>query len=186
MIERVKIKITALACCILLASLLAGCGKADIDQAVPPTDGETVASTQQTLPEGTHYDDDAAVQPPAAEKTDPDTVGVETPWGTLFYEARWADVMLTEQEQTGDSLYVRFYAEMDGCRYDLFTVTIGADEANAGQITDYRGTARNVFVTMEDPGNLSDLKDEQKNVLYAMQEQINFVIGRLRDEGEVQ
>ena len=181
MIEQVKFKIITLPCCILLLSLLSGCGIADRTQTVPPATDDLVVSTQQTVPDGIYYDDTAAEQTQPTEETQPQPIAVQTPLGTLYYDACWVEMMRTEQETADQSLVVRFYADLEGQRYDLFSVTIGAAEANAGQITDDRGTSRNVYVTVEDLGDLSALEDEQKNVLYAMQEQINFVIGKLHD-----
>ena len=140
MIKRVKFKIITLPCCILLASLLAGCGNADSDQTAPPKDGGATVSSQQTLPEDLYYDDTTTPQTQYSEETKPQSIAVQTSWGTLYYDAHWSDVMGTEQEMADQTLSVRFYADLEGHRYDLFTVTIGGAEANAGQITDDRGT----------------------------------------------
>lgn len=163
--KAMKLKRT-LVCLGLLLPLIAGCAGGNGGQKDTGTEPrkEPAEETHQTQP----------------VETEPASVEVETPFGSLYYQAQWQELMRTEQEQTDDGVIVRFLAELDGTEYPLFTVTVGGSEANAGRITDAAGTGRNVFVELADPGDLSGLTEEVKNYLYAMQEEINYVIQKIK------
>lgn len=164
-----------LACCVLLVPILAGCAGGGSQSTAgdsspnPPATQAATAQTPQTEPS---YPTEPA---PAA-------VAVETPYGSLYYQEKWADTMVTRQEQTADGLRVSFSTELEGTEYLLFAVTLGGSEANAGLITDEQGTQSNVFVELGDLGDLSSLTQEQKNYLYAIQEDINFLIQKLNEK----
>lgn len=170
-----------LALLLLTATMLVGCGVRNTEPTVLP--GEDGPAETAALPEDTTcaepVQDTAATEASSPEETEPAPIPVETPYGTLYYQARWEGTMLTEQTQTDDALCISFIAEMEGVQYRLFSVTIGGTEANAGSIADSEGTVRNVFVAMEELGDLSALTDAQRDILYAMQEEINFVINKI-------
>ena len=108
-------------------------------------------------------------------------VPVETVYGTLYYQDQWIDYMVVQQQQSGNTLTVKFQAQIADVVYSLFTLTIGEPtEAAIGKITDGSGTKRDVVASMDELGDLSELSEEEKNRLYAMQEDINFVIENLR------
>lgn len=176
-----KAKVTLALLLLLAAAMLAGCGVMNTEPTVLPTEdgpAETAA-----LPEDTTgaepVQETAVTEASSPEETESPPVPVETPYGTLYYQARWEGTMLTQQTQTGDALCVSFLAELEGVQYPLFSVTIGGAEANAGSIADSEGTLRNVFAAMEELGDLSALTDAQRDILYAMQEEINFVVNKI-------
>lgn len=161
---------------LLLAALLSGCTAPAQTKPQPPEttasptiQAEVPAQTEAVLPEAST----------AARETEPAPIPVETPYGTLYHQARWEGMLRTEQTMTDDVLCVTFFAELEGGSYRLFSVTIGGAEANAGTLCDGEGTCRNVFAVMEEPGDLSGLSDDQKDTLYALQEEINFVLDKL-------
>lgn len=173
-----KGKTTAVAC-LLLAMLLSGCKAEHPDQTV--TTHTPAISTQTSLPEETVEvpQEHAAAESAPVPETEPEPVAVETPYGTLYYQHRWDGIVQTEQNMTENVLCVTFFAEIEGTQYRAFSVIIGGPEANAGRIRDGEGAERNVCVSMEDLGDLSALTDDQRDMLYALQEEINFVTDKL-------
>ena len=108
-------------------------------------------------------------------------VAVNTVYGVLYYQDQWIDYMVVQQEQSATVLTVIFQAEMDGKMYSLFTLTIGSQTGSVvGRITDADGTQRGVVAVMSDLGDISHLTENERNRLYAMQEDINFVIANLK------
>ena len=160
-------KLLVCACALLLAVLLAGCGA---EQADAETD------TQKQEPELTIRTAEKQ------EETDsPESLSVNTDYGTLFYPAQWADLIQTEAEAAGDTIVVSFSTAIGEKTYPLFKVTIGGTEgAEVGQLTDREGTKRTVYMSMdeieEDPG----LTGEERDRLYTMQEDLNYLIDHLK------
>ena len=109
------------------------------------------------------------------------SVCVSTAYGRLFYQDQWIDFMQVEQSQEGDVITVVFQGSVNEQKYKLFTLTIGAQSGSPiGTITDDSGVTRNVCAQMHELGDLSGLSEGEKNRLYAMQEDINFVIANLK------
>ncbi len=162
---------------LLLAAVLSGCAAEDQKQMLP-SQGSTSAPAAQTA-SPTRTPEETIAQSTALPETEPQPIPVETPYGTLYHQSQWEGLLLTEQTMTDGVLCVTFLAEIDGTGYRLFQVTIGGPEANAGTICDGEGTRRNVLVQVEELGALAELTGEQRNMLYAMQEEINFVIDKL-------
>ena len=80
-----------------------------------------------------------------------------------------------------DSDTVKFITEQDGKTYTLFSLSIGEEVGQlAGTLTDKRGTSRDVYVTVYDLGDISELAQDKQDQLYAMQEAVNVVIENLK------
>ena len=102
---------------------------------------------------------------------------VETEYGTLYYPARWKDVLVTAQEKSDEMLTVDFSASVEGKEYRLFQVVIGGQEGNsAGILTDDTGNQRNVQLSVEELAGIEELSEEEQNQLYAMQEGVNDLL----------
>lgn len=169
---RVRQAAALLWCLILVVALMAGCA-ADSSPTEPPHTEAPTAAPTEAVEEPT-----AAEEQPAAA---PEGVEVSTSFGSLYYQEQWEEFMRTEQTQTDNSVAVSFQSEINGVVYDLFTVTIGEGEGAAvGVLTDGNGQTRSVYVSMEEIALSSDLTEEECNRLYAMQEEVNFVIDNLK------
>jgi hypothetical protein len=175
--DRMKRKTAAMVCLLMMTALLTGCADRNPQQTVPPTES-THAPAVQTLPP-MEIPEETTAESTAAPETEPQPIPVETPYGTLYYQPQWEGLLLTEQTMTDDVLCVTFLTRIGEQEYQLFRISIGVPEANAGTICDREGNRRNVQVSMEELGDLSALTDDQKNMLYALQEEINFVIDKL-------
>ena len=154
-----KKRVGLLIVCILLAvATLMGCSPKN---EYPTTQGNPLPSGTITpsRPEGDGY------------------VIVETPYGELYYQDQWVDSMQVEQTQEQDVLKVVFGTQINGNVLTLFTLEIGGGSGRKiGQLTDSRGTKRDVNATVHSlPENLA-LTEEEANRVYAMQEEINYII----------
>lgn len=155
---------------VLLLTAFAGCGnQGEVELTDPSTE-----TTEQT---------EAAPDETQEEQIPEDTnvVVVSTPYGELRYQEQWVEFMKTKQEMEGDILYVTFAAEFNGLEYELFELVIGEDgEDPVTQITDAEGTKRNVNVNFTELVEYPELAEDEQNRLYAMQEDINFVVENIK------
>ena len=88
--------------------------------------------------------------------------------------------MTTEQQENGDTIVVSFVATLHNTSYRLFEVTIGGTEgAAAGELTDNGGTKRTVYMQVYELEGDSELTATEQNRLYAMQEDLNYLIDHL-------
>jgi hypothetical protein len=150
-------------CALLMAAMLMGCTSKD---------GEGHTNTGDLLPSG-------SVTP---NRPETDTyVLVTTQYGELYYQEQWEAYMKVEQVQNQNVLQVRFKTEINGNEYALFTLEIGGGSgAKIGQLTDSRGTKRDVNVTVHPIAEDLPLTTEEANRVYAMQEEINYIIQYLQ------
>lgn len=144
---------------LMLSALFSGCAPENEESSVPNTSGTYSA----VRPEGNAY------------------VIVETPYGELYYQDQWEEFMRVEQTQDGSVLRVAFSADINAKIYALFTLEIGGGTgAKLGQLTDANGTKRTVYATVHTIAEDSELSADELNRLYAMQEDINYVMQYLK------
>ena len=160
-------KIVSLLLVLLLMAALAGCGSDKTPQTEP-----TPAPVQQVDPQ-------EAVTEPQEENLN--VVTVNTSYGDLYYQEQWSEHMLVTQQLDGELLVVAFIAEFNGIQYPLFELMIGADkEESVAQLTDAEGTKRHVAVNFLELGEYPDLAEDEQNQLYAMQEDINYIVDNIK------
>lgn len=153
--------IAAAAACVLLgAVLMSGCGAEETPETTPEA-----STTETTLAEAGQ-----------------DICTVETPCGELHFQARWSDYMQIRQEQEGDTHRVFFMARLNEKDYPLFDLAIGpaADETDTMVLTDEQGIRHRVDVNMEESMEYAELDSNGQEILYSMQEQINFIIENMK------
>lgn len=101
---------------------------------------------------------------------------IQTAWGELRYPGKWEPYLLVEQK-TEDA--AEFYAKLPGKEpLLLFTVCFGADETMA-VITDQAGVETGVGIRFQELTPDSSWNQEELNVVYAMQEDLNFLLNAL-------
>lgn len=156
-----KILILAAVCILLLCICLQGCG------------------AEKSVEEGPE-----TVSPPPTGQVDApisDYIAIETAYGTLYYPDQWEQFIKTEQETVGDTIAVSFSAVIQDTVYPLFEVTIGGTEGTeVGKLTDADGTKRTVYMRMDKLTEDPALTDGEQNRLYAMQEDLNYLIDNLK------
>ncbi len=111
----------------------------------------------------------------------PTDIVIETEFGVLHYPEQWQEFVNVQQERQGEGITVLFTAQINGTEYPLFDAVIGNGEGvQVGDLTDADGRQRPVFIRMtgleEDP----DLAENEQNRLYAMQEDLNYLIDHLQ------
>ena len=123
---------------------------------------------------------DEQLQEEAEEKL-PEYVIVSTEYGDLYYQYQWKEFMKTEQTKVEDTIVVDFRADIQQGEYQLFRITIGGEQEEVhGKLTDSKGTERNVYVSMNEIVMPEDMSEGEQNRLYAMQEEINYVLAHLK------
>lgn len=153
-----------------------------VSQTEAPTESTEVTEVTEEPTEAPTKPAEAPTEAPTEVPTEPDDgrVRVYTKYGKLYYQDQWVDFMRTVQTEEGKNLVVSFVAEFDGVKYPLFQLIIGeCDGDPIGQLTDDQGVKHNVFVAMEEIGELTQLTEGEQNRLFAMQEEINFIIENL-------
>lgn len=108
-----------------------------------------------------------------------DTV-IETVYGNLYFPDQWQEFLVTDQKEGDGTVSISFAANIKEQNYPLFTVTIGGEEDNpAGSLTDADGNKRNVYVKLDEIPESDALNEGEQNRLYAMQEDVNYLLDNL-------
>lgn len=140
---------------LMLLTLLTGCAKKS------PLPQETDTKTQ--TPEG--------------------MMAITTEFGNLYYPDQWREFVSVDEQSSENATTLSFKAKIGDAVYPLFEVEIGegAETSNAiGTLTDDKGIGRNVYASMEDLPDTSQLSEEELDRLYAMREGLNDLIENLK------
>lgn len=106
---------------------------------------------------------------------------ISTQYGDLYYPDQWTECVQIDQSTAGNALVVSFAAQINDVQYPLFKVTIGeGDGSKIGELTDSAGTKRDVYLQLEEIQEDPNLNDGEQNRLYAMQEDLNYLIDNLK------
>ena len=166
-------KVRTLLCMTIIAGLLAVTGCAGGSSG---NGGQKTASQEASGNGGA----DAAGQETSDQQAAED-MEIKTKYGMLHYPDQWREFAKIEQSEEGDVVSVSFTAVINENEYPLFTVNIGGgDGSEVGKLTDAEGKERIVYI------NASEIKEEEaldaneQNRLYAMQEDINYVVDHLK------
>lgn len=153
--------------CMIISFVLIGCGQQNAPASAPT---EPIGQAEEN-----------ADVPQAEDVQSDESIPVETKFGTLYYNAQWADFMKISVDEQDKSVRVTFLATVKDTDFRLFDVVIGEWEGvPAGQITGQDAVSRNVYVVLDDVEPDASLSAEESNRLYAMQEDINFVLDHLK------
>jgi len=159
-------KIVRIMALVLLAVLLAGCGKDAPAQTVPTTDPPTVPVTTEEYIPG------------LLEQAKQDGIGVETPYVTLYYPKQWTELQSAEVTKSGENYTMTFCAAVGDQTVELFSMIIGPEEAEGYLL----GTLDDVYVysvmNEQDP---ADWSEEDYMDLCRQQEYINELILQLHE-----
>lgn len=162
-----KTNMTCFISLILLCVLLAGCSAVESGSSSKQQEGIAAEHTAGSVESA-----------PTVEEVEESKI--ETAYGTLYYPKQWEEYVTTEQQENGDTIVVSFVATLHNTSYRLFEVTIGGTEgAAAGELTDAEGTKRTVYMQVYELEGDSELTATEQNRLYAMQEDLNYLIDHL-------
>lgn len=151
-------------CVLLISLLITGCSSANDDV---KGDGEANTDLQQT--QNTHEDD----------------FEIKTTYGVLYFPNQWEDYVQVDQAQENESVEVAFSGKIkeDAELVPLFSIIIGddaGDAAAAGKLTGDDGVQRMVSVKIEEIVEDDSLSETEQNRLYAIQEELNYLIDNLK------
>ena len=143
-----------------IVSLFAGCGKK-----TPESTADPAVNQSESMPPEEEFEDTTTLSE------------INTGFGTLYIPQKYEQLLKAE----ADSDTIKFITEQDGKTYTLFDLRIGKEFGQlAGTLTDKRGTSRDVYVTVYDLGDISELAQDKQDQLYAMQEAVNVVVENLK------
>ena len=110
-----------------------------------------------------------------------DCLEVETKEGTLKYPDQWEEFAKAKVDESAGSTVIHYTASFDKKTYELFDVTIGKGEGSkVGEIKGEDGKTRPVYVSMKKLEGIDKLSKAKQNRLYAMQEDVNYIIDNLK------
>ena len=162
-------KLGCIVCALLLVTLLARCGGDNVEDRSDTTQIQGVAA---------ETDGSAATE---VDDVADGALSVDTSYGTLYYPEQWGEYLLTEESWDAETLQVSFSAQINGTVYPMFQVVVGdSDEVEVGTLTDESGTQRKVYMKVTELEEEDALTDTEQNRLYAMQEDLNYVIDHLK------
>ena len=143
---------------VLALLLLTGCGKDEPAQ--EPTEVETTAVTEATIP----------YIPSVLDEAKKDGTAVETPYVTLYYPNTWTELERVEVTQDGENCRVTFKTVVADRELELFSLILGPEEADGYLL----GTLDGVFVySLMNEQNPKDWSEEDYTNISRQQEYIN-------------
>lgn len=165
----------------VLFTMLAGCNAAEVPSSAASMQGqvESMPQAEETLDSQIAAESSSEKEP--EEQKDIERIAIETQFGTLYYQEQWREFMRVELAGDSSCVTVDFEAEINGVRYPLFQVSLGqADGDPVKQIADAQGATHNVYVSVYEMGEHPMLTEGEQNRLYAMQEEINYVLENIK------
>lgn len=119
-----------------------------------------------------------------ADKTDVQEIQINTPYCTLYFPGTWQDMLRTEQTELpeADSLVVAFYGKLEAHEdQHVFDILIQNEktEDSLGAILCTDGEKRYVTTVFYSTDSIESWPETDKNLIYAMQEDINYIIDKL-------
>ena len=120
-----------------------------------------------------------SVEVSETEAAEPMTI--DTPYGQLFYPANHGDHLEIVTED-GEIYSLQFCCTMDGKRLPLFTIYFGGTQGTpAATLSDAEGNETQIYLVIEDLVFGEEWSEEEKTLAYAMQEDVNFLLGNLAE-----
>ena len=156
---------------LLVALIAAGCHNEVEPPLVNTVIGDTAAPVETTPGEQDLQTPDAHVE----------DIVTKTPYGELYFPGQWAEYTQIDQVSGSGFVEVIYSAQFNVRNIPLFSIIIGEGEGvQAGTITAEDGTQRNVYVKFEELEEDESLGKIEQNRLYAMQEDLNYLLDNLK------
>lgn len=162
-----KLKKTALTLVsfLMICGLAAGCGNS-----------ETVEKEKENPKEALEDSGEVTTQ-----NVVPEDIEIETEFGTLHFPEQWTEFVDVEQASDGETATAKFNAVINEKNYELFTIIIGnGDGVEIGELTDSEGKTRTVYAELVELETDDSLSEGEQSRLFAMQEDLNYVIEHLK------
>jgi len=104
---------------------------------------------------------------------------VETPYCNLVYPGKWAEILVVEQDE--ETHTVHFYGNVEGkAKQLIFSVYFGGEEGDEiATVKDENGSSVSVRIAWSELEFDDSWSEGERNTLYAMQEDVNYLIDAL-------
>ena len=114
--------------------------------------------------------------------TDKKDFEIETPHCTLYYPAKWKEQVRIETVE-GNAFRVEFYGQVEGKEEQhLFDIAFGGEEGyTLGHLITKDDSKIAVNIVSYDFAPGEGWQDAEANIIYAMQEDINYIIDKLEE-----
>lgn len=113
---------------------------------------------------------------------DEEAFTIETVYGNLYYPKKWEPQLRTEIVEE-ENYTVKFYGVVeDKEEQHLFSLVFGDNGSKLGSL-EKDGEIITVSIAFEETSMDENWSDDEKKVIYAMQEDINYLIGMWEKEG---
>ncbi len=111
---------------------------------------------------------------------DVDSMTVSTALGALKYPEQWSEYLTTYTDTNNGVITVIFATNVGETEYELFRIFIGGTEGTeVGVIRDADGKEHTVRLAFNELEGMDELSDTDRTRVYAMQEDLNYVIDNL-------
>lgn len=111
-----------------------------------------------------------------------EAIKIETKYCNLYYPQNWESQLRTEIVEDGDYT-VKFYGTVEGKEEQhIFSIVFGETEHELGSFKKGDETVK-VCLDFEEHTMNEEWTEEEKNTIYAMQEDVNYLIGMWEKEG---
>lgn len=109
-------------------------------------------------------------------------VGIETPYGTLYYPGEWEGNMRIENVEKDSSYSVNFYGNVNEREELLYTVWFGESGENAFPVGTIKVNGQEISVSMEMSDFVPDesWSTDDSDKICAMQETLNDVLEKIQ------
>lgn len=156
-------RIICFVCAVVTAFLISGCSENNhLDTDSNQQKGQ---STQEEAQSGNKIED---------------YIVINTDFGNLYYPDQWTEFIKIGQATSENTIEVSFDAVINDIQYPLFRVVIGEDDGTkVGELTDDSGETHGVYMHTEEIQEDPNLTEDEQNRLYAMQEDLNYLIDHL-------
>lgn len=107
-------------------------------------------------------------------------IPIDTPYGELFFSEEWNDFL--EVKVSDKTNYtIAFYTNLEKEKIKLFSVVFGSDSKGEllGTIDDQWGETREVSIIINELKGMENISEENRDVGYAMQEEVNDIIEQI-------
>ena len=167
---------------VLLIPALGGCGgrAASETASAPESSAVTAEISEEASAVEAQSTDEAPTVISEAVPVIEDIV-ITTDYGDLHYPEQWTNLAEITTAVEEEAIKVTFEAPIGDTKYFLFAVVIGGEEGvPAGELTGPDGVVRSVNLIVEEIVEIPELTEGEQNRLYAMQEDLNYIIENLK------
>ncbi len=112
----------------------------------------------------------------------PEYLTISTDYGDLYYPDQWEEFIQIDEEKEDESTTLFFKAVINSNEYELFDIQISgeSDSESAGTLTAEDGSTSDIYISMKEIADTGNLTEGETDRLYAMQEDINYIIDNLK------